>query len=537
MIKKAAEGLLIFILAFGVIFSASLAHDPSFSSMSLDGGVFAYCGQRITQGALLYRDCWDNKPPGIYYLDAAAIEMGGPQQWSIWLLQAVWLAISALAFYLIVNSIWSRVVGLVSTALLLLTILYPVYFSGGNLTETYALLPITLILGSFWGYLKTRKLVFLAGIGLFSAIAFLFKPTYISMGIGAMVMLIFFDLRSHRYRPMLTELGITALSFFLPLLLTASYWIYQGDLNDLVYAVFTHNRLYVEQGFSWKSVLATLRIFITEQPLAALFALAAISAVVYAVENWESILQPGLIARHNLQYLRAWLMAGLMITFVLDFIFTASPGTNFHHYFQIPILTLAAIVTYLVHRLFHIRLTGQKNSSSQVIMYSAILIILVPWLVEIVGKEMPTKANLQAMLAIPNITNYQPDSIETFILENSTPEQSILVWDYAPGIYFHTNRRSPTRFIFLRHIFTPIPGASNGFAEFMQSLIDDPPALIMSSKTSRQGLPYLGQDEEKICIDCSVDVRAGVVAFKHYVSQNYQAYTDIGTWAVYKRNK
>jgi hypothetical protein len=537
MIKKAAEALLIFFLSFGVIFLANMAIDPSFSNMSLDGGVFAYCGQRIAQGALLYRDCWDNKPPAIYYLNATAIALGGARQWNLWLLQSIWLSLTTLAFYQVLKNIWSRRVALICTALFLLTVLYPVYFSGGNLTETYAMLPITLILGSFWRYLKTKRNYYLAGVGLFASIAFLFKPTYSSMGVGALIVLLFLDFRSHQYRLIPRQIGVISLSFMIPLLLTASYWVFEGDLSDLLFAIFTHNQLYVEQGFNWRALLATVRIFITEQPLAALFALAMISVLVYAVENSDVLLSSGVVRDHEPDHLQVWVMAGLIITFMFDFIFTTLPGTNFHHYFQIPILTLAVIAGYLVHRLSSIKLFVGKGQANHVIIYSAIIIILIPWLVEVVGKELPTKANWQALTSIPNITQYQPDSLEEFILANTTPHQSILIWDYAPAIYFHVDRRSPTRFIFLRHIFTPIPGASNGFAEFMQELHNDPPELIMSSKTSLQGLPYLGQDEDDICNDCPAEVRAGVVAFKQYVSQNYQAYIDIGSWAVYKKIK
>ena len=168
---------------------------------------------------------------------------------------------------------------------------------------------------------------------------------------------------------------------------------------------------------------------------------------------------------------------------------------------------------------------------------SATAVILLPWLVEVIGKETPSLANWKELGSNPNITVYQPNAIEKFILENSTPEQSILVWDYDPIIYFHVDRRSPSRFIFLRHLYTPIPGAANGFAEFLQELQDDPPILIITSKTGQQGLPYLGLSEADICSDCTSEIRQGVIAFKRYVEQYYRPYTDIQTWAIYKRIK
>ncbi|HSB64931.1 MAG TPA: hypothetical protein VLD65_00035, partial [Anaerolineales bacterium] len=298
--------------------------------------------------------------------------------------------------------------------------------------------------------------------------------------------------------------------------------------------VFTHNQLYVEQGFTWKAFLGTIRIFVLEQPLSAVFALAMISLLVCTVENWKGFWKTAGLKNVETKELQVWVMASLAVTFLLDFIFTTLPGTNYRHYYQIPILTLSALIGYLAHQLVNIKESFRNKNA---ILYSAILLISLPWLVEVIGKEVPSRANWRALISNPDITSYQPSPLEEFILEDTTPDQSILVWDYDPKIYFHVDRRSPTRFIYLRHLFTPIPGASNGFAEFMQALEKDPPVLIISSKSSLQGLPYIGIVDTKICSKCDPVVRQGVVEFKHYVDQNYRAYIEFENWAVFKRLK
>jgi hypothetical protein len=539
MIKTLLRAVIISLLAFGVIFVSSVAVDPNFSNISLDGGAFAYCGQQIVKGALLYRDCWDNKPPAIYYLNAAVIALGSQKQWNLWLFQAIWLSITSLAFFEILRKIWTTSAAFLSTTLMLLTLLYPVYFSGGNLTETYALLPITLILGACWGYLSTDKRFFLFGVGLFTAGSFLFKPTYISVGVAVSLILIYLRIRQRKLLRLTGELGLISISFIIPLLFVAAYWAAHNDLYDLLFAVFIHNKLYVQEGFSLRAFIATLRIFIVEQPLSALFGLTLVSLIVYVVENWKKFRRIDSIYMEirDQEYARLWIMPVLIIAIFLDIIFTALPGTNFRHYYQIPILTLATITCYLFDRLLNLRSILPKFNTETVLILSATAVILLPWSVEVIGKELPSLANWKELRSNPNITIYQPDAIEQFILENSQPEQSILIWDYDPIIYFHVDRSSPTRFIFLRHLYTPIPGASNGFAEFLQELQNDPPILIITSKTSQQGLPYLGLSENDICGECSPDIRQGVIAFKRYVEQYYEPYTDIQTWAIYKRIK
>ena len=537
MIKRLTQSLSICLLAFSIIFMAQVAIDPNFTTMSRDGGAFAYCGQQIVKGALLYRDCWDNKPPAIYYLNAAIIAIGGAKQWSIWLFQAIWLSINTLAFYTILKKIWSGIAALPGTILLLSTVLYPVYFSGGNLTEVFALLPITLTLGAFVGYLNTNKRVYLIGTGFLTAIAFLFKPTYISLGIAAFIILAYIRMQRHEYRKTAGEMGLILISFIFPIVLVAGYWAVHNNLNDFVYAVFIHNKLYVQGGFSLKSVMGTLRILILEQPLSTLLALTLISLIVFITENWKKLRRNDFIkiVSPGPGQIRFWTMASLTICLVIDITFTALPGTNFRHYYLIPILTMAAICTSFFDYLSQLSTTLPRIKAYKVIILSVTGVILLPWVVEVIGKEVPSRAYWQELGSNPNITEYQPDAVETFILENSQPEQSILIWDYDPTIYFHVERRSPTRFIFLRHLFSPIPNAINGFGEFMQDLQDDPPFLILTSKTSQQGLPYLGLGEDEICKECPPDTRQGVITFKRYVEQYYQPYIDIESWAIYKR--
>lgn len=540
MLKNIIKAIFISLIAFGAIFLSNIAVDPNFGSMSRDGGAFAYCGQQIDHGALLYRDCWDTKPPAIYYLDALVISIGGPTPWNLILAQAIWLSITCLVFYTILSRIWGNGVAFICTSLMLLTLLHPYYFSGGNLTETYALLPITLTLGAYWGYINTNKRLYLAGIGLFTAAAFLFKPTYISVGVAAGLMIAYRGVRQRNIFKLAGELGIILASFAVPLLLVAAYWWARHDLYDLVFAVFIHNQLYVQQGYSLRAFVGTLRLLVIEQPVAALSALAMISIALFAVETWyrsrrndrinTSTMNPG--PDH------LWLMAGLTIATLIDVISTGLSGKNFHHYYQIPILTMAASSAYLFSRLKQARSTPARVEIDTLVRIFAIPVLLLPWVIEITGKEIPSRTNLTTFFTNPNVTIYQPNAIENFIIANTQPDQSILIWDYDPSIYLNVGRRSPTRYVFLQHLFTPMPHSPNGFAEFMQELDKDPPVFIISSKTSKQGLPYLGLSVDKICTDCSKSVKKGMIAFKNYVSQYYQPYTDIQqVWTVYKRIK
>ncbi|TAM81930.1 MAG: hypothetical protein EPN47_11040 [Acidobacteria bacterium] len=64
-----------------------------------DQATYCVIGRGLLDGARLYRDLWDNKPPGIFYLYAGIVKVFGQAMWSIGLLDILWLlAISACIF-------------------------------------------------------------------------------------------------------------------------------------------------------------------------------------------------------------------------------------------------------------------------------------------------------------------------------------------------------------------------------------------------------------------------------------------------------
>ena len=84
-------------LALGIVLVMAI---PNLSyPIGRDQATYCVIGHGLLQGARLYRDLWDNKPPGISYLYAAIEKTIGPAMWSIGLTDILWLlAISACIF-------------------------------------------------------------------------------------------------------------------------------------------------------------------------------------------------------------------------------------------------------------------------------------------------------------------------------------------------------------------------------------------------------------------------------------------------------
>jgi hypothetical protein len=65
-----------------------------------DQATYCVVAQGLLHGRLLYRDLWDIKPPGIYYIYAVIVKIFGPVMWSIGIVDILWLlAISICIFH------------------------------------------------------------------------------------------------------------------------------------------------------------------------------------------------------------------------------------------------------------------------------------------------------------------------------------------------------------------------------------------------------------------------------------------------------
>lgn len=62
-----------------------------------DEGTYADVGRAVLRGSALYRDVWDNKPPGMYWLAAAVISISGPGALAFALVLALAVGASTLA--------------------------------------------------------------------------------------------------------------------------------------------------------------------------------------------------------------------------------------------------------------------------------------------------------------------------------------------------------------------------------------------------------------------------------------------------------
>jgi hypothetical protein len=540
---------LILLVLVGLIltnFIIQIGVSPSYNNMSTDSGTFAYCGEVIRNGGLMYRDCWDNKPPGVYYLNAIAIWLGGANPFAIWLFQAIWLTIAVVAFFLILTQVWEHTgLAALSAFALLLLVLYPDIFQGGNFTETYAILPVVLSMGALWAYLNSGRKRWLIVLGLLTAAEFLLKQTYISIGLAAVIIIAYLEIRRRSFKSLLTDLAVLSASAFLPLFLVGLYWVVNQAFYELFFATFLHNLGYLQEGFSLRSLYGTARMFLIQQPMVGLTILVGISFAVFLYKYARMIFSlkipsqdelasfsPGRLDR---EHARMWFLTAIFLALIFDIAFLASSGKNFGHYLQVLLPGMVVAMVYLLFFLCHSIQQDRLSRSLQIAVLAAILIVSIGGGLEIAAKEMPGLQELRAFFSLSNPTLYQPSELEQYIIDHSSSNDSVLIWAGHPGMNFLTQRRSPTKYIFLLHLFAPTPNSPNGFSEFLNELVADPPELIVVQPVSSMGLPYFGASANALCPNCNPQTLQGMQAFKQYVTSNYDLKYSIWDWEVYQR--
>lgn len=84
-------------LALGLVLVMAI---PNLSyPIGRDQATYCVIGRGLLHGARLYRDLWDNKPPGIFYLYAAIVKILGPVMWRIGLMDILWLLAISLCIF------------------------------------------------------------------------------------------------------------------------------------------------------------------------------------------------------------------------------------------------------------------------------------------------------------------------------------------------------------------------------------------------------------------------------------------------------
>jgi len=530
-------GLGVFLLA-GLAVLLQLPWSPPNHKIHVDGTVFAYGGARILQGDLPYRDFWDHKPPGIFYLNALAFGILGVDAWSLWYLSLVWTLAIAGFFYFFLLRLTSRRYALLMTAVLLASVLQPRFYQGANLTEFYGLLPATLALLITHAHLTRPRGLNLVGLGIVLTASALLKHTNIGTPLACVAVVSYGELREWGSRRALRHLVAIAMPALLTSVLVATYWASHGAFEDLWQATVEYNVLYSNGGWGIRSAYGTLRDMAADPSLSPMLVLGLGAGLVQwsPRKRWQSHHPPdGAGITHN-RPTEVWLLAACLAALALEVLFISLASRGFGHYYMTVLPALVASASYWFWRTPPGRPLTNGERIDVPVARALVASGLLVWLVVVFGLVRPSGDDVRSfVLDAPTRRPLRTD-LGKIVAEQTDPSDTVLVWGTGAEINFETGRRSPSRYIYYQPLFQPGFHNEERWGEFLDDLATERPAMLIvpwqggSAPTFDAPLTELAAR-----CGCAGEVLEGLTAFASYVEANYRRELILEeTFAVYR---
>src|SRR5262245_43797789 len=250
-----------------------------------DAQLFAYIGLRWLSGGVPYVDVWEDKPPGLYAVNALVFLLFPKSFTALACAEGIFILGCIGTVYLLARQ-WGMpwLVTLLATASAAASCNLAYYNQHGNLTEIYLLWPATLSMYFFGKAAPTFRgtCVFLAG--LFSGVAALFKPIGLSplLAQGAFLLHLWAVYRRLSFRHLLIAVFTDSAGALVAWLPFALYFWMHDALGELIYASFTYN---VHYGIASQGSVLSIPFNTALQlcPLTSLAACVTVGLVLYAV--------------------------------------------------------------------------------------------------------------------------------------------------------------------------------------------------------------------------------------------------------------
>jgi hypothetical protein len=538
------DGVLSIVLVLTTIL-LQVRWSPRFVEMESDSGLFAYGGQRALHGALLYRDVFDTKPPLVFYLNAAALRLGGESVWPIWALSFLWIAATVLAFFFLLKAVTRRGAAFATTMLFLAVLHDSAFYQGGNFTEIFALLPQVLVVGATVWYLHQGRWTIVLGIGGLTAVAFLCKPTYVVMGVVSLSLILGLEIAGGRWRAATTRMAAFVAGLAAVLAIVAAYWGLRGGLADLVDALFVYGAAYVRGGLSARSLYGSLRKLTVGAPMANLTVLVVAGALLCGWELRERrrgrqaqsgagrvpVIAGGGRSTHPIS--TVFVLA--LVAIPLEWALAALSGQNFGHYFITPLPAMAIMAAFALDRAWSGSLNGDESRRWHFAFSGVTTTVAALAIVLGVVEGLPARSQLNSFLDEPYGGAERTSPLVGYLADHSAPDETVLIWGNQPAMYFQSGRVAPSRFVFTSQILLNDGHAGERLNELLLALQRRKPAIVAEEIDPEINFPSLFDVVAQGCSGCPDDAKAAMASLREFVADEYGGATNVADWMVSRR--
>lgn len=441
-----------------------------------DEGIYQVLGLGIRAGRLLYRDIFDNKPPLLYLLYALV----NSDEFMIRLLSLVAGLLAVIIFYYLGKKLIEN-----TKAVFIATLCFAVFFGlpliEGNIANAENfMLPLNLLAGylvlkSLDSKRLNTKYLILVFAGLTVGISFLLKIVAVFDFAAFAGFLFFANYPKHLFaifkkEHLLNEARTLApfvIAFFVPILLTAAFFVVKGATSDFMKAILFNNVGYVGYG----------NTFIIPQGflIFKLILLAAFSLFVFFKRQTYGL---------AFAFISLWLAFALFNAF-----FSGRPYT---HYVLVLLPAFCLTIGLFILNKNYSKLSG-------VLMLSVFILVLLNF--GLYGKTPFYYQNFLSFISGgKSVADYQrffdastprDYEIANFVDLYAKPQDNIFLWGNNAQVYDLTNKLPPGKYAVAYHIQSYSDGTTNTEAGLKTA---KPKFIIVMPNVEKYPFPLVGYD-------------------------------------------
>jgi hypothetical protein len=501
-----------------------------------DQATYCVIGQGLLSGQHLYRDLWDNKPPGIFYIFALIVRVFDHAMWSVGLIDILWLLVISYCIFRFAERYLGPAGGGIAVIVNASWHVWAGYWEAAQ-TETF------LTLFVFVGYLLVsipRKAVFLRHFAAGVALGAAFWLKYNALAFLPLVALLpYLDFKGIDEKPRrvtltisrrdwLVRAGVLMGGLTLTVVVVLGYFRFAGAWDALKEVQFAVLPRYSAMALERTPHYSLWALLMTEYSLGLPTEIGALVALVLA---WRS--------RDLARFAPVFAAAGI------GYLCTASQ-VRFHAYaFETSFPFFAMIWGYLVVRLYEgfralaRRLMARGWRLARVLVWVLFASILA-W--PIPEQAFNTLAHYKALAAWwrnpevfyaayawPNPISHFPDQMRviSYLRKNLRPGDEIFVWGSEPLIYFQTGRLCPARFVSNLALVSPW-APPRWRQEMLEDLEESPPAFLVVARDD--AVPYIAYNN----LD-SEEFLQVFPEFAIFIDDHYEVAKDLEYFAIYRR--
>jgi hypothetical protein len=462
----------------------------SFTALGLAGNdahLFAYMGQKWFAGRLLYRDVWDNKPPGIFLVTALVFSPAARGFAALAVVEGLLvLGCIATVHAILRRTGASRAVALLGTALCALMANLRYYNEGGALTEIYVLLPASLSILLFLGVLaalaagssrRGHVAALALAAGLLGGVATTFKLVGAACLLAeAAVVTLGWTLGRFRWPHAALVLAGVATGFCLTWAPWLLYFHRKGLAGEMLWASFVAPLYY---GAESQQHLLHLPVMLAERlgPIAgaAVAALAGAAALAVAVRPTIWGPRAGLAARAGTLWVdgRGTLLA---LWLLFDLLAALAGGRGYPHYFLALSASLAVSAALATCRLVDRPLAGPEHAPVKILVAALIC-------ASGVFAQIGDFHGLRMALGSP-----PPDEpVADYVSAHSRPGDTLFSWPYHPQLFFATGLDSPHRLTSAINLQDSPRMRAAAEDDLLRTLETTPPSFLVDVRDDARG--------------------------------------------------